>query len=44
MLQCSVDSNITMNGRLNPWRNCRNAFLNIKLFFMLFGLTFFEGP
>src|SRR6266404_94201 len=35
MLQCNVVSNITMNGRLNPWRNCRRAFLNIKLFFIL---------
>src|SRR6516165_5191166 len=34
MLQCSVVSNITMNGRLKPWRACFNAFLNIKVFFI----------
>src|SRR5260370_34417328 len=33
MLQCSVVSNITMKGRLNRCRNCRSAFLAIKIFF-----------
>src|SRR6266704_1655745 len=43
MLQCSVVSNMTMNGRLNPWRNCRRAFLNIRLFFMCQGLGSVSG-
>jgi hypothetical protein len=35
MLQWSVVSNITMNGRLKPCRAWRSAFLSIKLFFTI---------